>query len=129
MALIKDEWIIRKTSSISIDNANSYIRDQLDKKQDAESNLDTNDDYINNFFADLFDARDGSLYRIYSVGATNNSSVVAGDSESGDSFFGVVVMSDFLKQPDLADYRVETEIVQLVDGKLATIQIDEVIIG
>ncbi len=152
MALVKDEWIIRKTSTISISDANSYIRGQLDNKQDQEDNLDAGDDYIDNYFADLFDSRDGSLYRIYSVGATNNTSVVAGDADAGDSYFNVVLTADvineidqsgvFLKTvdasttyatkaelPDLTDYRVEDEIVQLVDGKIAAIQIDEVIIG
>ena len=152
MALIKDEWIIRKTSTISIARANDYIRDQLDKKQEEETNIDSSDKYINNYFADLFDSRDGSLYRIYSVGATNNSKVVDGDAEAGDSYFNVVLTSDiintieqsdvFLKTvdasttyatkaelPDLTEYRVEEEIVQLVDNKIASIQIDEVIIG
>jgi len=152
MALVKDEWIIRKTSTIAISAANDYIRGQLDTKQDHEDNFDAGDAYIDNFFADLFDSRDGSLYRIYSVGATNNTDVVAGNADAGDSYFNVVLTADvineidqsgvFLKTvdasttyatkaelPDLTDYRVENEIVQLVDGKIANIQIDEVIIG
>jgi len=152
MALIKEDWIIRKTSTISIDKANSYIRDQLDDKQDASDNLTSSGDYIDNFFADLFDSRDGSLYRIYSVGATNNSSVIDGNADEGDSYFNIVLTSDviteiensgtFLKVvdasstyaskdeiPDLTNYRVESEIVQLVDNKINAIQIDEVIIG
>lgn len=152
MALIKEEWIIRKTSTISIDAANSYIRDQLDNKQDAEENISSSGDYIDNFFADLFDSRDGSLYRIYSVGATNNSAVIDGDADNGDSYFNVVLTADviteiensgtFLKTsdasvtyatkdeiPDLTNYRVESEIVQIVDDKIGAIQIDEVIIG
>jgi len=152
MALVKDEWVIRKSSTVTISNANSYIRDQLDVKQDDEINRDSNDKYIDNFFADLFDARDGSLYRIYSVGATNNSKVVDGDSEAGDSYFNVVLTADVITEiensgtflttvdasttyatiaeiPDLTDYRIEDEIKQIVDGKIAAIQIDEVIIG
>jgi len=152
MALVKDEWIIRKTSTISISSANDYIRGQLDDKQDNTDNLDSSDKYIDNFFADLFDARDGSLYRIYSVGATNNAAVVDGDSEAGDSYFNVVLTADVITEiensgtflttvdasttyatkaelPDLTDYRIEDEIVQLVDGKITSKQIEEVIIG
>jgi len=152
MALVKDEWVIRKTSSIDIVTANSYIRGQLDIKQEDESNYDAGGAFIDNFFADLFDTRDGSLYRIYSVGATNNPNQVAGDSKAGDSYYSVVNIADvitkvdntgtFLKVtdasvtyatkaelPDLTNYRVEDEIVQLVDGKISAIQIDEVIIG
>ena len=152
MALVKDEWVIRKTSGVSISAANSYIRGQLDAKQEDTDNLDLSSDYIDNFFADLFDTRDGSLYRIYSVGATNNASVVAGDSEAGDSYFNVVLTSDVITQiensgtfvttvdasttyatktelPDLTNYRIEDEIIQIVDNKIASIKIDEVIIG
>ena len=129
MALVKDEWIIRKSSTITIAKANSYIRDQLDKKQDQDSNKDSNDKYIDNYFADLFDSRDGSLYRIYSVGATNNSKVVDGDAEAGDSYFNVVSMTEFVTNADLENYKVEDEIIQIVDNKIKSIQIDEVIIG
>lgn len=152
MALLKDEWIIRKTSTISISVANSYIRGQLDIKQNIAENINSTGGYVSDFFADLFDSRDGSLYRIYSVGATNNPSVVAGNANNGDSYFNLVVTSDviaaiensgtFLTRvdasstyatkseiPDLTDYRVEDQITQIVDNKIASIQIDEVIIG
>ena len=142
MALVKDEWVIRKTSSIAIAAANSYIRGQLDGKQDDAGNLDIVGGYIDNYFADLFDARDGSLYRIFSTGATDNPSVIAGDSTNGiDGYYTVVRTSEYItpddlipfatktELPDLSDYRVENEIIQIVDGKIDSLQIDEVIIG
>jgi len=152
MALVKDEWIVRKTSTVTISAANDYIRGQLDTKQDLAENLDSSGVYIDNYFADLFDARDGSLYRIFSVGATNNAGVIAGNADNGDSYFNVVLTSDVITEiensgtfltsvdasttyatkgeiPDLTDYRIENEIVQIVDNKIASIQIDEVIIG
>ena len=162
MPLKKDEWVIRKTSGITIETANSYIRGQLDAKQDDDTNVDVNSGaYTDFFFADLFDSRDGSLYRIWSVGATNDGSVIAGDSESGDSYYTIVRTSEYVtaadladfitneagdarylqtteanttyatkvELPDLTDYRIEDEIVQIVDNKIASIQIDEVIIG
>ena len=152
MALVKDEWVIRKTSTISISAANDYIRGQLDNLQEASVNFNSNNAYIDSFFADLFDARDGSLYRIFSVGATNDSGVIAGNSDNGDSYFNVVLTADVINEiensgtflttvdasttyatkgelPDLTNYRVEDEIVQIVNGKIASIQIDEVIIG
>ena len=147
MALVKDEWVIRSNSGIGISTANSYVRSQLDVKQDDSSNLDLSGSYIDNFFADIFDSRDGSLYRVYSTGATNNPSVIAGDSSnSTDGYFTLVgaggtaegggLTGDDLipyakktELPDLTDYRVENEIIQIVDGKIDNIQIDEVIIG
>jgi len=139
MALVKDEWVIRKTSDIDIPSVNSYVRGQLDDKQDDDVNLNLSGGYVDNFFADVFDARDGSLYRIYATGATNNSSVIAGDASNGtDGYYAVVKatayitqadLEPFVEQSDLSEYRVEDEIVQIVDNKIDAIQIDEVIIG
>ena len=150
MALIKDEWVISKQSTIEIGKAFNYIQGKLNTKQEDDSNKGNSDDYINNYFADLFDARNGAYYKIYSEGATTG--VLKGDVSAGDSFYNVVLTSDIIEKiknegsfltnvdasttyatkaelPDLTNYRVEDEIVQIVNGKIASIQIDEVIIG
>ena len=112
MALVKDEWVISKTSGAAIEWAKGYIRDKLDGKQEVTDNLDSNNAYIDNYFADLFDARDGSLYRIYAKGATTQ--MLKGDPDNGDSYYNVVLTSDiitqienaktFLVTADLTDY-------------------------
>jgi len=147
MALVKDEWIIRKSSSISIEKAENYIRQQLDNKQDDDKNKNLNGEYVDYFFADLFDSRDGSLYRIYSSAATTASKVIDGSVENGDSYYNVVKMSEIyntianeyvsksyaddnlVKVSDLNNYLTKTEIENLIQQKLNSSQIDEVIIG
>jgi len=148
MALVKDEWIIRKSSTVTISKANNYIRGKLDDKQEDNSNKDTNDGYIDHFFADLFDSRDGSLYRIYSVGATNDSSVIDGDAQQGDSYFNVVNVQDiisvltsknkfipieqkdsFLTDDNISGFKIEDEIIQIVNAEQNKKNIDTVIIG
>ena len=139
MALVKDEWVIRKTSTGTIASANTTIRANLDIKQNDSKNKDINGKYIDNFFADLFDARDGSLYRIFSTGATNNATVIAGNAANGtDGYYTIVRTTEYITQADLepfvettdlSNYRVESEIVQIGDGRINAIKIDDVIIG
>lgn len=160
MALMKDEYVIRKTSTSLVSATMTTIRNTyLDPKQDIASNKTLTGAYINYYFADLFDARDGSVYRIWSTGATNSTSIIAGNAANGDSYFNLIKMTDFVKETalapyalktdlvpytlrteldpyalktqlsDLTNYRVESEIIQIVDTKINQIQIDEVIIG
>jgi hypothetical protein len=147
MALVKDEWIIRKSSSISIEKAENYIRNQLDKKQDDDKNKNLSGDYVDFYFADLFDSRDGSLYRIYSTAATENSKVIDGSTENGDSYYNVVKISEIydtisekyvtksyandnlVKIVDLNDYLKKAEIEKMIKDAINSSQIDEVVIG
>lgn len=145
MALVKDDWVIRKTSTTTIATANNTIRNQLDIKQNDSKNRDINNNYIDNYFADLFDARDGSLYRIWSTAATNSSSVIAGNAANGDSYYTVVNVGNIktsiettlnmssyalkTELPDLEPYALDVDVIQVVDNKINQIQIDEVIIG
>lgn len=160
MALVKEEYIIKKTSTSLVTSVMPVIRNTyLDPKQEVATNKNTSGAYINFYFADLFDSRDGSLYRIWSTGATNSTSAIAGNAANGDSYFNLIKMTDFVKSsslapyalktdlvpytlrteldpyalkteiPDLTNYRVESEIIQIVDTKINQIQIDEVIIG
>lgn len=185
MALVRDEYIIRKTSTSVVQTVMNTIRSTyLDKKQVDPTNKNASGGYINFYFGDLFDSRDGSLYRIWSTAATNDPAVIAGNATNGDSFYTIINVAsiksaltttlsgsflttanadtNFLKKadatatyltlsgaaqeylaqddanatyalkselPDLTDYRIEDEIIQIVDGKINQIKIDEVIIG
>jgi len=68
-ALWKKEVVIRQNSTIGIAAAQNWTKNWLASFQDDPSNIDGNGDYIDHFFGDLFDARTGNLYRIFSDAA------------------------------------------------------------
>ncbi len=68
-ALRKKEVVIRQTSTIGIIAAQDWTKNWLATFQDKPENIDDNGDYIDHFFGDLFDARTGNLYRIFSEAA------------------------------------------------------------
>jgi hypothetical protein len=65
-ALWKKEVVIRQNSTISIGAAQDWTRNWLASFQDDADNIDGSGEYIDYFFGDLFDARTGNLYRIFS---------------------------------------------------------------
>jgi len=72
MALYKKEVLIRPTSTVSAQGAKDWTRNWLnDTFQNASDNKDANGAYIDHFFADIFDARDGNIYRIFSDACSN----------------------------------------------------------
>ncbi len=68
-ALWKKEVVIRQTSTIGVAAAQDWTKNWLASFQDDPANIDGNGDYIDHFFGDLFDARTGNLYRIFSEAA------------------------------------------------------------
>ena len=68
-ALWKKEVVIRQTSTIGIVAAQDWTKNWLASFQDDPANIDGNGDYIDHFFGDLFDARTGNLYRVFSDAA------------------------------------------------------------
>jgi hypothetical protein len=68
-ALWKKEVVIRQNSTISVAGAQDWTKNWLDRFQDDEDNIDEDGDYIDYFFADLFDSRTGNLYRIFTDAA------------------------------------------------------------
>lgn len=66
-ALWKKEVVIRPSSTISVSGAQTWTQNWLASFQDDPDNIDTNGGYIDYFFGDLFDARTGNLYRIFST--------------------------------------------------------------
>ncbi len=70
--LYKKEVVIRPTSTITVQGAKDWTKDWLrDTFQDASENKDSNDNYIDYFFADIFDARTGNIYRVFSDACTD----------------------------------------------------------
>jgi len=126
MALVKEDWVIRKTSTVSIPDALAYVRSKMDDKQE-DSATDSNGNYIDYFFADLFDSRTNYLYRIYSTAAANSDVVIDGDADNGDAYFDVVNVDNVIAEIDSrdiylrkseADFPTRTEVEELIDDKI-----------
>jgi len=65
--LYKKEVLIRPVSTITVQGAKDFAKNWLrDTFQDVDTNKDADGNYIDFFFADIFDARDGNIYRVYS---------------------------------------------------------------
>ncbi len=64
--LYKKEVFIREVSTVLIPAAKTWtINWMTNTFQNATSNIDGNGDFIDYFFADIFDARDGNIYRVF----------------------------------------------------------------
>ena len=66
MGLYKKEVLIRPVSTISVQGAKDFAKNWMnDNFQNVDENKDEDGNYIDYFFADIFDARDGNIYRVY----------------------------------------------------------------
>ena len=95
-SLWKKEVVIRPTSSISVQEAQDWTKNWLATFQDDADNKDGNGDYIDYFFGDLFDARTGNLYRIFSeaAGAHYNMTEIV---------FDILITSKFVPWENVSD--------------------------
>jgi len=66
MGLYKKEVLIRPTSTVTVSGAYDWTRNWLQDFQDKSENKDSNGNYIDYYFADIFDSRTSNIYRIYS---------------------------------------------------------------
>ena len=65
MGLVKKETIIKPTSSMTLDAVKTATRTMVNSYQNGAANKNTNGTFKDFFFMDIYDSRDGSLYRIY----------------------------------------------------------------
>ena len=65
MGLEKKETIIKPTSSMTLDAVKTACRTMINSYQNGATNKNTNGTFKDFFFMDIYDSRDGSLYRIY----------------------------------------------------------------
>ena len=65
MGLVKKETIIKPTSSMTLDAVKTATRTMINSYQNGTTNKNTNGTFKDFFFMDIYDSRDGSLYRIY----------------------------------------------------------------
>ena len=66
MALLKKEIIIKTTSVMTLSQIKVACRGIVNSFQTANTNKKPEGTFIDYFFADIYDARDGNLYRIFS---------------------------------------------------------------
>lgn len=66
MALLKKEIIIKTTSIMTLSQVKVACRGIVNSFQTAITNKKTDGTFIDYFFADIYDARDGNVYRIFS---------------------------------------------------------------
>jgi hypothetical protein len=64
--LYKKEVVVRPTSTMSVQGAKDWTKNWLSSFQDATTNKDANGVYIDYFFADIFFAGTGNIYRVFS---------------------------------------------------------------
>jgi len=95
-ALWKKEVVIRQNSTIGIVAAQNWTKNWLASFQDNPVNIDENGDYIDHFFGDLFDARTGNLYRIFSDAAGVKYSMP-------NVIFDVLITSKFVPWDSVSD--------------------------
>lgn len=80
MALYKKEVVVRPNSTATTEQAISVTRNFVNGFQNATSNDDGSGGYIDLFFADLFDARNGNVLRVFSDACEAEYSMVPDES-------------------------------------------------
>jgi hypothetical protein len=92
-ALYKKEILIRQVSTVSKQGAIDFTKDWLnDNFQEVSSNK-SNGDYIDFFFADIFDSRNGDIYRVFADACSDEYSLT-------DTVFDVLVPEEFVSRVD-----------------------------
>ena len=77
--LYKKEILIRPVSTITVPGAITFVHNWLDDNfQNVASNKNSSGDFIDYYFADIFDSRTGNLIRVYTnaAGAYYSMSIV-----------------------------------------------------
>ncbi len=80
MALRKKEVLVRPNSPKSFAEAIAWVRSWLNNFQEKDYNKDKNGNYINYYFADVFFAKNKSIYRVFSDACKDRYGLEASDS-------------------------------------------------
>ena len=93
--LYKKEVLIRPTSTITVQGAKDFATNWMnDTFQNVDSNKDADGKFIDYFFADVFDARDGNIYRVFTGACTDKYEMTTLE-------FEILDVSKFAKNEDL----------------------------
>lgn len=79
MALLKKEIIVKTTSTMTLSQIKVACRGIVNSFQTANINKKTEGTFIDYFFADIYDARDGNTYRIFSDSCESMYSLIKTD--------------------------------------------------
>jgi hypothetical protein len=97
LPLKKLDVLIKGNSTITIDDAMDWVKNWVDERQDASDNLDEDGNQIEAFYADLFDSRDSSQFKVFSYKATDEREISNSFiKEDGKKVLGVITV--FIKE-------------------------------
>lgn len=83
--------MVRQNSTVTQDFAIEWTKDWLNNRQNDSSNKDSQGNYIYNYFADLFDSRDNSSWKIFSdVAQEENDIANSWTTKDGKVIKGVI---------------------------------------
>lgn len=98
MALYRLDVIIRGNSTISKDEAIKWTKNWVNERQINETNKDKEGNFINFFYADLFDSRTADSWKIFSDEATKAREILNSYFTSdNEEITGVIYTSPYLK--------------------------------
>ena len=101
--LYKKEVLVRPTSTITVQGAKDFTKDWLnDTFQNKASNKDEDGNYIDYYFGDVFDARTGNIYRIFSDACADKYDMTVLN-------FDILITSEFAKETELTAINQEVE--------------------
>ena len=92
MATLKKlDVMIRQNSTVTQDYAIKWTKDWLNYRQEDDENKDENGKYIYDYFADLYDSRDNSTWKVFSDEAGDNRNVQnSWITKDGEEIKGVI---------------------------------------
>ncbi len=111
--LFKKEVVIKPNSSSTLAQAKTSTKNWLDNNfQNATTNKDANNNYIDYFFADIFDSRTGNIIRLFSSACES----YYGMTKNADGFieFELLNLSKLAKTSDI-----QTVDLTQINGTLA----------
>lgn len=74
-SLYRLDVMVRGNSTIAQDDAIRWTKSWVNKRQESKDNIDQNGNYINEYYADLFDSRTAKSWKVFSDVATKNRQV------------------------------------------------------
>ena len=93
--LYRLDVIVSRNSTISTDGAISWSKKWVNNRQNADDNKDKNGKYLKDYYADLFDSRDNSSWKIFSdVAAENYTINNSWTTDDNKSIKGVITVSN-----------------------------------
>jgi hypothetical protein len=101
-ALKKLDVLIRGTSTITTCDAIKWCNSWANDRQDSEDNKDENGDYIEEFFIELFDSRDGSTFKLFNDYSTEirdiDNSYVCSNGDEIKGVITVLIKADLIEE-------------------------------